>query len=60
MRFLNVRAVLWLIVAPWVLDGVASPLAQWGSDIAGLLIVGLSIPRGSVRNSYGGWNVVVV
>ncbi len=24
------------------------------------LVVALSIPRGSIRNSYGGWNVFVV
>jgi len=47
-------------VAPFVLDGVASPLAQWSSVATGLIIVALSIPRGSVRNSYGGWNIVVV
>ena len=60
LRFLNVPAGLWLIVAPWVLEGASSPLAQWGSVIAGVLIVGLAIPRGSIKNSYGGWNVFVV
>ena len=60
VRFLNVPAGLWLIAAPWVLDGVGSSVAQWGSVIAGMLIVGLAIPRGSIRNSYGGWNVFVV
>jgi uncharacterized membrane protein len=60
LRFLNVPAGLWLILAPWVLDGAATPLAQWGSVIAGVLIVGLAIPRGSIKNSYGGYNVVVV
>ena len=60
VRFLNVPAGLWLIAAPWVLEGASTPLAQWGSVIAGVLIVGLAIPRGSIRNSYGGWNVFVV
>ncbi len=60
VRFLNVPAGLWLIAAPWVLDGAVSPLAQWGSVAAGVLIVNLAIPRGSIRNSYGGWNVFVV
>ena len=60
VRFLNVPAGLWLIAAPWLLDGSASPLASWSSVIAGLLIVGFAIPRGSIRNSYGGWNVYVV
>ena len=60
LRFLNVPAGLWLIAAPWVLEGAHSPIAQWGSVIAGILIVGLAIPRGSIKNSYGGWNVFVV
>ena len=60
VRFLNVPAGLWLIVAPWVLEGASSPLAQWASVISGALLIGLAIPRGSIRNSYGGWNVYVV
>ena len=60
IRFLNVPAGLWLIAAPWLLNGAGSPLAQWGSVAAGVLIVGLAIPRGSIKNSYGGWNVFVV
>lgn len=60
VRFLNVPAGAWLIAAPWLLDGAASTLAQGASVIAGLLLIALAIPRGSIRNSYGGWNVYVV
>ena len=60
IRFLNVPAGLWLIAAPWLLNGAGSPLVQWGSVAAGVVICGLAIPRGSVKNSYGGWNVFVV
>ena len=60
VRFLNIPAGLWLIAAPWLLDGAGSPLASWISVITGLLLVGLAIPRGSIRNSYGGWDVYVV
>lgn len=60
VRFLNVPAGLWLIIAPWLINGSASSLASWSSVIAGLLIVGFAIPRGSIKNSYGGWNVYVV
>mgnify|MGYP005806547879 FL=1 len=60
VRFLNVPAGAWLIAAPWLLDGTASTLAQGASVIAGLSLVVLAIPRGSIRNSYGGWNVYVV
>lgn len=60
VRFLNIPAGLWLIAAPWLLSGAASPLATWSSVICGLLIVGLALPRGSIKNSYGGWDVYVV
>ena len=60
VRFLNVPAGVWLIAAPWLLDGTISTLAQGASVVAGLLLVALAIPRGSIRNSYGGWNVYVV
>ena len=60
VRFLNVPAGLWLIIAPWLINGSGSTLASWSSVIAGLLIIGLAIPRGSIKNSYGGWNVYVV
>ena len=60
VRFLNVPVGLWLIIAPWLIIGSASPLASWSSVIAGLLIIGLAVPRGSIKNSYGGWDVYVV
>ena len=59
-RFINVAFGLWLVAAPWLLDGAGSAIAQWAGVVAGLLLVALSIPRGPVRNSYGGWNVFVV
>ena len=60
VRFLNVPVGLWLIIAPWLINGSASPLASWSSVIAGLLIIGLAVTRGSIKNSYGGWDVYVV
>ena len=60
VRFLNVPVGLWLIIAPWLINGSASPTASWSSVIAGLLIIGLAVPRGSIKNSYGGWDVYVV
>lgn len=60
VRFLNVPVGLWLIIAPWLVNGSASPLASWSSVIVGLLIIGLAMPRGSIKNSYGGWDVYVV
>ena len=60
VRFLNVPVGFWLIIAPWLVNGSASPLASWSSVIVGLLIIGLAMPRGSIKNSYGGWDVYVV
>jgi uncharacterized membrane protein len=60
LRLLNIPAGLWLIAAPWLLHGAASPLAAWSSVVCGLLIVCLALPRGSIKNSYGGWDVYVV
>ena len=60
VRFLNIPAGLWLIAAPWLLDGVTSSAAQWVSVVCGLSLVALAIPRGSVRNTFGGWDVYMV
>ncbi|MCR4301630.1 MAG: SPW repeat protein, partial [Sulfuricaulis sp.] len=60
VRFINIPFGIWLIAAPWLLDGIASPLAAWNSVICGLLLIVLAIPRGPVRNSYAGWDRYVV
>lgn len=56
MRFINILFGAWLIAAPWLPDGIASPLATWNGVISGVLLIGLTIPRGPVKNSYGGWD----
>ena len=60
LRFINVALGVWLIAAPWLVDGITSPLAVWNSVIAGVLLVGLAVPRGPVNNSYAGWDPYVV
>jgi hypothetical protein len=55
LRFINMFFGAWLVVAPWVLAG-ASGAAAAGSVIAGLLVIGLSFPRGLIRYRYGSWN----
>lgn len=59
-RFINLALGVWLIVAPWLLDGIASPLAVWNGVICGALLIVLAIPRGRVKESYAGWNRFVV
>lgn len=59
-RFINIPFGAWLIAAPWLLDGIASPLATWNSVICGLLLIALAIPRGKIKDSYAGWDRYIV
>ena len=59
VRFLNIPAGLWLIAAPWLVEGAGSAAAQWAGVAAGVALIALSLPRGSVRNTYGRWNIYV-
>ena len=59
-RFINIPFGIWLIAAPWLLDGIASPLAAWNGVICGALLIVLAIPRGRVKDSYAGWDRYVV
>jgi len=59
-RFINIPFGIWLIAAPWLLDGIASPLAIWNGVICGVLLIALAIPRGKIKNSYAGWDRYVV
>ena len=60
VRFINIPFGAWLIVAPWLLDGIASPLAAWNGVICGVLLIALAIPRGRIKDSYVGWDRYVV
>lgn len=59
-RFINIPFGIWLIAAPWLLDGVASPLAIWNGVICGVLLIALAIPRGAIKDSYAGWDRYIV
>ncbi len=59
VRFLNILLALAIIAAPWIFGG--APLAGRFNDlVAGILIIALSLPRGPIRNRYGGWNPLIV
>ncbi len=59
VRFLNVLIGLLIAIAVWIFPDV--PLAARISDlIAGVLLIVLSIPRGPIRDRYGGWDPLVV
>ncbi len=54
VRFVNVLFGLWLVAAPWLLAGATTGL-KVNDVVAGLALIALSLPRGSVRERYGGW-----
>ncbi|MEW6704670.1 MAG: vitamin K epoxide reductase family protein [Pseudomonadota bacterium] len=53
-RLLNVLLGLALLVVLLVVD--ASAAARWASVIAAAALLGLALPRGPVRERYGGWS----
>ena len=60
VRFVNVLLGLALIVAPWVVDGAAT-FGALASALTGLLLIGLSLPRGNrSRDQYGSWERFIV
>jgi len=54
LRYGNVLTGLWLIGAPWLLAG-ATTGSTINDIIVGVILIALSIPRGSVRQCYGDW-----
>ena len=51
-RFVNVLFGAWIIASPWLLGG-ATISASWNDMIAGILVILLSFPRGTVSERYG-------
>jgi uncharacterized membrane protein len=58
-RFINIALALAIIVLPWVFGG-ATPASGINDLIIGVLIIGLSIPPGKIKNTYSGWNALIV
>jgi hypothetical protein len=59
LRFINVAFGAWLIAAPWLLAGETLGAAA-ASVIAGLVLVGLSLPRGPrTSEHHGAWDKYV-
>lgn len=55
LRYLIVPLGAWLVASPWWLDGAGGPGAAFALVLAGVALVGLSLPRGPVRSHYGTW-----
>jgi len=56
-RFLNILLGLVLLAAPFFYDTSLPILAN--AIISGVALIGLSIPRGPVRSSYGSWDRMI-
>lgn len=54
-RFLNLPIGLWLLLAPWILGG-GTNVSIWSDLLAGAVLIGLSIPKGKIEDSYGSWD----
>jgi uncharacterized membrane protein len=59
MRFLNAPFAVWLLIAPWVLEGFVTS-ARWSDVLAGTTLLALSFPRGNIRGRYGSWQSYIV
>jgi hypothetical protein len=59
VRFVNILFAVWLLTAPWVLEG-GSSVGLWSDTIAAGALVILTLPRGRVRERYGAWDAYVV
>lgn len=58
-RFINIALALGMIVFPWVFSGAT--FASGINDLViGELIIAFSIPRGKIKNTYSGWNALIV
>ena len=54
IRLLNILFAAWVLAAPWILGGATS-VARWNDAIVAVVMIGLSLPRGVVRERYGTW-----
>ncbi|MGH7447732.1 MAG: vitamin K epoxide reductase family protein, partial [Longimicrobiales bacterium] len=59
LRFVNIPLAAWIAIAPWLL-GDATTAGRWSGLLVGIMLIALSIPRGAVRERYGGWQRYVV
>ena len=58
-RYVNARLGAWTVAAPWLLGG-ANAGSTVNAAVVGVALVALSLPRGPVRERYGGWSPYVV
>jgi uncharacterized membrane protein len=54
-RLVNIALGAWLAAAPWMLSG-ATTASRWNDLAVALALMALSVPRGRIRDRFGGWN----
>lgn len=54
-RYVNIILGIWLILGSWILDGATTELI-WNNTVLGIAILLLSLRRGRITQSYGGWS----
>ncbi len=59
LRFVNVPLGAWVVAAPWLL-GAPSTLAMLNGVVAGVALVALNVPTGTIRDQYGFWQEYIV
>ncbi len=60
LRLANIGFGLWLIAAPWLLDG-AGVAGSWAGVVIGVVVIALSLPRGPRSDEhYGDWDRLVL
>jgi nucleoside-diphosphate-sugar epimerase/uncharacterized membrane protein len=58
VRWLNVLFGLWMLLAPWLLDGSTSAW-PWIGVASGFTLIALSVRRGPVEDRYGNWQRMI-
>ena len=54
-RYVNLILALWLLVAPWVLEGASGSFIL-SNVVSALLVVVLSLIKGKIAHQYGSWS----
>jgi hypothetical protein len=54
-RFVNILLGIWLIGAPWLLDGDTG-VSRWNAVLAGIMLIPLALRRGRIEEQFAGWN----
>ena len=59
LRFINILFGIGICCAPFIF-GVNTDASLWVQLIGGILVIGLSIPKGKIVEAYGSWNRFIV